>query len=143
MAESYKDLRVYKLAYELGLEIHSLTMAFPKFELYELGSQMRRCSKSVPANIAEGYGRSHYGADFIRFLVFALASSDEIAVHLQYALDLGYISEEIYASLADRYDHVGKMLYRLVDSLDTRSRVAGDIRDSRLKRETQNARLET
>lgn len=121
MAESYKDLRVYKLAYELGLEVHSLTMTFPKFELYELGSQMRRCSKSVPSNIAEGYGRSHYGADFVRFLIFALASTDEMQVHLQYALDLGYIGKDKHAILAGKYDQAGKMLYRLISSLETRN----------------------
>lgn len=118
MAESYKDLRVYKLAYELGIEIHSLTLTFPKFELYELGSQMRRCSKSVPANIAEGYGRSHYGAEFIRFLVFALASTDEMRVHLQYAFDLDYINKEKHLVLIDKYEHVGRMLYRLINVLD-------------------------
>lgn len=117
MAKNYQDLRVFQLAYKLGLEIHKVSLSFPKFELYELGSQIRRSSKSVPANIAEGYGRSKYGAEFVRFLVVALASSDETIVSLRYTYDLKYIDEEKYKYFVDGYNQVGKMLYKLIGVL--------------------------
>jgi four helix bundle protein len=63
-------------------------MKLPKYELYETGSQLRRSSKSVSANIVEGYGRRRYKTEYIRFLVFAHASCDETVEWLQYLLDL-------------------------------------------------------
>jgi len=64
---SYKDLEIYKLAYELALKVHDLSLQLPKYELYEQGSQIRRSSKSVKDQIAEGYGRRRYKADFVKF----------------------------------------------------------------------------
>lgn len=55
----FQDLEVYQRLLKLSLEIHDLTMTFPKFELYELGSQLRRSSNSGPANLAEGFGNKH------------------------------------------------------------------------------------
>ena len=74
---SYQNLQVYHRAHALGLACHQLSLSLPKFELYESGSQLRRASKSVSANIVEGYGRKQYPADYLRFLVIALASNDE------------------------------------------------------------------
>ena len=74
---SYKDLDIYKMAFELSIKVHKLSLNLPKFELYEQGSQIRRSSKSVKDNIAEGYGRKRYKADFIKFIVYAQASNDE------------------------------------------------------------------
>lgn len=54
---NYRDLEIYKLAFKLAVEVHNLTLKLPKFELYEEGSQIRRSSKSVGANIVEGYGK--------------------------------------------------------------------------------------
>jgi len=80
---SYKSLKIWQLAKELSVEIHKLTMQLPKFELYETGSQIRRSSKSIRSNIAEGYGRRRYKLDFIRFLVYAHSSVDETRDHLE------------------------------------------------------------
>ena len=77
--EGYKSLEVYRLAHELGTRIHEFSLRLPKYELYETGSQLRRASKSISANIVEGYGRRRYKAEFIRFLVFSQASCDETA----------------------------------------------------------------
>lgn len=60
-----------------------MTMNLPKFELYEVGSQIRRSSKSIRSTIVEGYGRRRYKADFIRFLVYAHSSTDETRDHLE------------------------------------------------------------
>ncbi|HBX66765.1 MAG TPA: four helix bundle protein, partial [Balneolaceae bacterium] len=68
--KSYTDLDIYKMAYELALEVHKLTMTLPKYEMYEQGSQVRRSLKSIKDNIAEGYGRRRYKDEFIRFLIF-------------------------------------------------------------------------
>lgn len=65
--KSYKDLDVYKISLELFYVIHPASLKLPKHELYELGSQIRRSSDSVVANIVEGYGRRRYKADFIKF----------------------------------------------------------------------------
>jgi four helix bundle protein len=74
---SYKDLDIYKLAYRLAIEVHKMTLTLPKYELYEQGSQVRRSSKSIKDNIAEGFGRRRYKDEFVRFLVFAHSSCDE------------------------------------------------------------------
>ena len=75
--KSYRDLEIYKMAFELALEIHNLTMKLPKHELYEQGSQLRRSSQSIKDNIVEGYGRRRYKSEFIRYLIFAQSSHDE------------------------------------------------------------------
>jgi four helix bundle protein len=55
--KSYRDLEIFQIAYKLAIEVHSMTMSLPKYELYEQGSQLRRSSKSIKDNIVEGYGR--------------------------------------------------------------------------------------
>lgn len=75
--KSYKDLDIYKMAYDYALEVHEMTMKLPKYEIYEQGSQIRRSSKSIKDNIAEGYGQRRYKEEFIRFLIFAHSSCDE------------------------------------------------------------------
>ena len=68
---SYRDLEIYQLAHELAVIIHKFSMRLPKYELYETGSQLRRSSKSISANIVEGFGRRKYKADYLRFLIYA------------------------------------------------------------------------
>ena len=80
---SYKDLEIYKEAFELSIRIHKESLLLPKFELYEKGSQIRRSSKSIKDQIAEGYGRRKYKADFIKFLIYAQASCDECTNQLE------------------------------------------------------------
>jgi four helix bundle protein len=70
---SYKNLEIWKLARELTIEIHKMTLnGLPKFEMFEEGSQIRKSSKSVRSTIVEGYGRRKYKQEFIRFLIFAI-----------------------------------------------------------------------
>ena len=80
---NYKDLEVWQIARELSIEIHKMTLSLPKFEMYEEGSQIRRSSKSIRSNIVEGYGRRRYKNEFIRYIVFAIASTDETIDHLE------------------------------------------------------------
>ena len=108
----YKDLIVYQKAYELALDIHNLTLSYPKFEQYELANQLRRASKSIAMNIAEGYGRKARAslADFKHFLIIALGSNDEVMVQLDFSKDLEYITQDQYLSLKSTNQEIGKML---------------------------------
>ncbi len=118
----YEDLAVYRKSYSLALKVHRLSLGFPEFERYEIGRQIREASKSVPVNIAEGYGRRTSAADFKRFLVVAHASCDETRVWLSFAKDLGYLAQEVWEALEAEYDEVGKMLYGLTRSWQARER---------------------
>src|SRR4051794_34671890 len=81
---SYRDLEIWEMARELAVGVHKMTLEkLPKFELYEEGSQLRRCSKSISSNIVEGFGRRRYKNDFVKYLTYALASCDETIDHLE------------------------------------------------------------
>ena len=112
MVNSFRDIVAYQKAYALSLELHKVTLNFPKLEQHELANQLRRASKSVAMNIAEGFGRKSYGtiADFKRFVIIALGSNDEIRVQLDYCKDLGYISQEQHASYETACKEIGKLL---------------------------------
>ena len=116
MITSYKDLEVYQTSYSLALKIHQLTKEFPKHELYELGSQIRRASISIPLNIAEGYGKKSSLKDFKRFLSMALGSSNEILVLLDFIKDLGYIDKSNHIGFVSEYNVLGKRLYKMIES---------------------------
>jgi four helix bundle protein len=92
---SYRKLEVWKLARELSIEIHKMSLNLPKFELYETGSQIRRSSKSIRSNIVEGYGRRRYKQDFIRFIIYSLSSTDETIDHLETLFETGSLKDEI------------------------------------------------
>jgi four helix bundle protein len=111
---SYRDLRIYQRSYEAALRLHQITLKFPGFERRELGSQLRRSSSSVPINIAEGYGRKKSSDDFKRFLVIALGSCDETSVLLDFAHDLNYLDDKVFADLSRRYDEIGRGINRLI-----------------------------
>ena len=111
---SYRDLRIYQRSYQAALEVHQLTLQFPGFERGELGSQLRRASKSVPINIAEGYGRKRSAEDFRRFLVIALGSCDEVRVLLDFTRDLKYLAVKDHARLTAVYDEIGKGINKTV-----------------------------
>jgi len=110
LIQSYHDLDVYKRSYRLVLDIHRISFTLPKVERYELSSQIRRSAVSIPLNIAEGYGRKDTKAEFKHFLRNSLGSCNEVQVLLNMLKDLGYIDENIYVSLKDEYDILGKQL---------------------------------
>ena len=109
-----RDLRIYQQSYQAALEIHRVTLKFPAFERGELGSQLRRASKSIPMNIAEGYGRRRSALDFKRFLAIALGSCDEVSVLLDFLRDLNYLENEAHAEWKKRYDEIGKGINKLI-----------------------------
>ena len=110
--KSYKDLEIYQLSFQLATEIHDLSLKFPKFEIFEEGNQIRKSSKSIPATIAEGWGRRFYKNEFIKFLIYALASCDETLVHLDFVYNSQYISSDQYKEYAERYNVLGKKINR-------------------------------
>ena len=114
IVRSFEDLEVYQRAYKLALELHKLTLEFPRIEQFALADQIRRASKSICANIAEGFARQHIStADFHRYVVLAMGSSDEMKVWLSFSLDLGYVSAENAKRLRDDYVTVSRMLHGL------------------------------
>ena len=114
----YEDLSLYKLAKRMAVEIHTMTLdELPKFEMYEQGSQIRRSSKSIVANLVEGYGRRNYKADYIKFLTYALASCDETKAHLELLNETNSLSNERFEEFYNNYRKIGAMLYNLRQSV--------------------------
>ena len=112
MTKSYVDLEIYKIAIDLFIETHQLTQRLPKFELYELGSQLRRSSESVVTNIVEGYGRRNYKQEFIKFLIYSEASNSETKCHFEKLIRLyPHLTNETI-TLLNKYDHLGGMLFK-------------------------------
>ncbi len=101
---------VFQRAYKASLEIHHLSLRLPREEQYGLGDQLRRASKSIPANLAEGYARRASQAELNRFVQMAIGSADETRVWLRYCFDLGYLSKEEWCRLKSEYCEIGKML---------------------------------
>jgi four helix bundle protein len=107
---SYEDLEVYQRGRDLLRRVHKLVLSFPAYETYGLADQMRRATKSVPANIVEGYAKKRYPLVFKTHLVSAMGSANEMVAHLQIARDLEYISEAACAELVAEFEIVGKQL---------------------------------
>jgi four helix bundle protein len=123
---SFEDLLVFQRAYRVSLEVHRQSLIFPQIEQRALGDQVRRASKSICANIAEGFGKQRQSrAEFRRFLLMALGSADEMRVWLRYCFDLGYIDEARWRLWRDEYQEIAKMLQGLCSQSD-RSRPRSD-----------------
>ena len=110
-ASSYEDLEVWQKAFRVSILVHKKTLDFPKIEQYALGDQLRRSSKSICANIAEGFSKQKSSKlEFKRFLQMALASANEVLVWLKYCQELEYINAETYSSWSQEYISICKML---------------------------------
>ena len=95
------------------IPLHEMLLKFPEYERKELGSQMRRASKSVPMNIAEGYGKKRSDKDFKAYLDRAMGSANEMVVSLEITKMLGYAPAEECDRLMAEYEVIGKQLNRL------------------------------
>ena len=116
--KSYKDLDIYKISYSLAIHVQKLSLELPKYELYEIGSQVRRSSKSITANIVEGYGRKRYKLEFIRFLIFSHASCDETIVHLKFINDLYENLSKETQEMINKYTELSKKLYKFIEYVE-------------------------
>jgi four helix bundle protein len=106
-----EDLDVFRRAYALSLEVHRASLEFPRIEQFALADQIRRASKSICANLAEGFGRQqHSKPEFRHFLIMAIGSADEMQVWALYCRDLGYISADTAASWRGEYREIARML---------------------------------
>ncbi len=115
VTHSFEDLDVFKRAYRVSLAVHRESLNFPKIEQYALGDQIRRASKSVCANIAEGFGKQRQSlAEFKRYLLMAMGSADEMRVWCRYCYDLGYVDEDTWRNWRDEYHEIAKMLQGLL-----------------------------
>ena len=114
---NYKDLDIYKLAYRLAIEVHKMTMTLPKYELYEQGSQVRRSSKSIKDNVAEGFGRRRYKDEFVRFLVFAHSSCDEAISQLTMINEI-YFENKDLNNLLEEYEVLGAKINKFIQYVE-------------------------
>ena len=112
--KSYKDLDIYNLSLSLFYKIHGVSLKLPKYELYELGSQIRRSSDSVVTNIVEGYGRRRYKQDFIKFLTYSHASNLETLCHLEKLVVLYPDMVNEMVLLQKEYDQLGAKLFSFI-----------------------------
>ena len=118
---SFEDLEVFQRAYRLSLEIHRSTLQMPAHEQQGLADQLRRASKSICCNIAEGFAKQSYSVpEFKRYLQIAIGSADEMRVWVRYCLDLGYIEEAQWKRWREEYQEIAKMLQGLYKSWERR-----------------------
>ena len=106
-----EDLEVFRRAYRISIEVHRASLELPRIEQFALADQLRRASKSICANLAEGFAKQGYSAaEYRRYLLTAIGSSDETQLWLRYCVDLGYLTEEVGRKWGDEYGEISRML---------------------------------
>jgi four helix bundle protein len=113
-ARRFEDLEVFQRAYRLSLEVHRASLDLPRIEQFALADQVRRASKSICANIAEGFGKQRQSrTEFHRFLSMAIGSADEMQVWTMYCRDLDYIGADMAERWQSEYREIARMLQGL------------------------------
>jgi len=115
--EHFTDLRIWQEGIKIVKDIYLLTKEFPKDEIYGLTSQMRRCSVSIPSNIAEGFRRYH-NKEYKQFLYITLGSCAELETQIIIASELKYIGEVIKEDIINRIHYISRMIVKLIKKLD-------------------------
>jgi four helix bundle protein len=110
MVNGHRGLKVYQLAFRIAMEIYVASKSFPKEEMFSLTDQLRRATRSVAANIAEGYRKRQYPKMFVSKLADADAELSEAFVFLNFAEACGYLAPQQVATWTDGYEEVGRML---------------------------------
>ena len=126
--QTYRDLIAWQKSMDLVVEIYQLTKLFPQEELFGLTSQIRRAAVSVPANIAEGYGRIHR-KEYLHYLSIARGSLMEVETHLQIGVRLTYLERDRARPTWELLQETGRLLNGLIRSLESSKQQAG-IRES-------------
>jgi four helix bundle protein len=112
------DLQVFQRAYAISLDVHRASLAWPQIEQYALADQVRRASKSICVNLAEGFAKRAYSqAEFKRFLLMSLGSSDEMQIWSRYIADLGYVDEQQSGRWQAEYREISAMLNGLLQKV--------------------------
>lgn len=120
--KTYRDLIVWQKSMDLVLMIYKVASQFPKEEVYNLTSQIKRSAVSIPSNIAEGYGRNSSG-DYVRFLRIASGSLYELQTQCEICFRLEYLDAKIYEELYSLSIEIEKMLSSLISKIENNSRV--------------------
>jgi four helix bundle protein len=111
---AFERLEVYRRSYAAALRVHELSLGFPEIERFALADQMRRASRSICANIAEGHNRRRGSSqDFRRYLTMATGSADEMQVWASFARDLSYIDASSADAMRREYAEIARMLHGL------------------------------
>jgi four helix bundle protein len=111
----FRDLDVYQNALAAGLRVYELTKKFPAEERYALTDQIRRSSRSVCANIAEGWRKRRYEAAFVSKLSDAETEAAETQVHVEFALRHGYLFRDEFMQLDDAYEKIIGQLVKMIE----------------------------
>lgn len=119
LAYSVRDLDVYKLAFQMAMEIYEISKKFPVEEKYSLTDQIRRSSRSVCANLAEGWRKRKYIAMFINKLSDSAQEAAETQTWLEFALSCKYIDKDTFDRLDGKYEHIFAMLISMERKADT------------------------
>lgn len=114
MIKSFRDLEIYKESFDLMVIVHKEVIKLPLFEKNDLSSQIRRGSKSIPANIAEGWAKREHEKEFKKHLGIALGSANEMEVHLETAKALNYLNKDLCIQLVIRYQKLGGKIANLI-----------------------------
>ena len=114
--KNYRDLNIWKLGIETVEDIYKITEDFPDKEIYGLSSQMRRCSVSIPSNVAEGFSRQH-SREYRQFLHISLGSCAELETQVEIAFRLKYIDAATRDKIFDKINHIARMIVNLLKHL--------------------------
>ena len=112
---SYKDLDVYQKAMDLAMEIFQISKRFPEEERYSLTDQIRKASRSVPANISEAWRKRRYRNAFIGKLSDAETEASEAQVWVEFARRCEYIGDDVAARLDAECDRIMGKIVRMID----------------------------
>ncbi len=112
--ENFRQTKVYKLAYELAMEIFELSKLFPKEETYSLTDQVRRSSRSVCANIGEAYRKKLYPAHFVSKATDADTENTETGIWIDFSYSCKYISGEIHNKLCSKNEEIGRLIHHMI-----------------------------
>lgn len=118
--QDFRRLDVWRLSFDFARDVYKLTAAFPKDELYGLTSQLRRAALSISNNIAEGCGHNSNKA-LTKYLLISMGSTKEVENLLLFAKELNYTTLTTHDQLQERADHIGRMLNKLIQKLNTGS----------------------
>jgi four helix bundle protein len=113
---TFKDLTVYKKAFDLAMNIFEISKSFPKEEKYSLTDQIRRSSRSVCSSIAEAYRKRRYEAHFISKTSDADMENSETQVWLEFAFKCKYIEKDIVEDFINRSQEIGRMLNHMIEN---------------------------
>ena|SRR5258705_11415583 len=119
MIKTVFDLEVFKISYQSAMDIFHITRNFPKEERYSLTDQIVRSSRSISANIAEGWGKRIYENEFKKHLIYAMGSLEETKGWLHFSKDCSYINIESLENFEKKLDELGAKIYKLFENWRT------------------------